>query len=173
MSKEKTFSIADLKANTSKATDCIIIPDWVLDQILSLCKHDKEYSGQILCYKKIVEYAFISASGTLGSVFPQKKVVFNNSPDYTAIEFHTHTSGLGNYWTDKFSTGDLTTFSNRTVQEGEGYQHILFTTANILTWGKFNAPDIRIGFGNTELVMKRFWEINNKHSCWKEITPLI
>ena len=169
---EKSFKISDLKANLSKATDCIVIPDWILDQLLSLCNANVEYSGQLLCYKKIVEYVFISGSGTVGSVFPSKKVVFNNSPDYTAIEFHTHTSSLGDFWTDKFSQGDLTTFGNRLIQEGEHYQHILFTVKNSLTWGKINAPDIRIGFGNVELIMKTFWDINSKHNCWNKPTPI-
>jgi len=167
---EKTFKITELKSNSSKVSDCIVIPDWILDNILTLCRMEVEYSGQLLCYKKIVEYPFLSGNGTVGSVFPSKKVVFN-SPDNTAIEFHTHTSALGDFWTNKFSSGDLTTFNNRIIQEGDGYQHILFTTENILTWGKHIAPDVRIGFGNTEVVMRKFFEINDRHNCWQPLAP--
>jgi hypothetical protein len=167
---EKSFSISELKNNSSTIANCIVIPLWILECILGLCKQEIEYAGYLVCHNNIIEYPYISGSGTVGSVYPKKKIIFNN-PEYTTIEFHTHTSALGNFWTDKFSQGDLATFNNRVIQEGENYQHILFTTSNILTWGNGNAPDIRIGFGNTETVIKLFYDRNNKYNCWG--TPLI
>lgn len=165
---QKIFSIKDLKANLSKATDCIIIPEWIFDSVIGLCNEDIEYSGQLLCYNNIAEYPFLSGSGDVGSVFPSKKIVFNDSPRYSTIEFHTHTAALGGYWTDKFSGGDLASFSKRILQEGKDYKHILFTPENILTWGKDSAPDVRIGFGNNETVIKIFNDYNLKHNCWAE-----
>src|SRR5205085_1537654 len=122
---------------------------------------------------KVAEYPFLSASGKTGSVFPSKKIVFNDSPNYSTIEFHTHTSALGDFWTKRFSDGDFKTFNNRVLQEGENYQHILFTTENILTWGKYNAPDVRIGFKETGIVVNNFNHWNDKYKCWKPLMPTI
>lgn len=166
---EKIFSIVDLKANKIVATNPIVIPDWILDALLGLCKTGIEYSGQLICYKNIVEYPFISASGVVGSVFPSKKVVFNDSPDYSTIEFHTHPSALGDMWSKNFSDGDHATFNNRILQEGEQYQHVLITDKNILTWGKYNAPDIRIGFKAIEHVVNNWNDWNAKYNSWKPI----
>lgn len=168
---EKTFSIKDLKENKITSTDCIVIPDWLLDSIISLCDRDVEYAGQLICYKKVVEYPFLSASGSTASVFPQKKIIFTDSVDYSTIEFHTHPKALGDFWATRFSGGDLTTFSNRVIQEGEQYQHILFTPENILTWGKQDAPDVRIGFKQTQIVIDNWRKWNIKYNCWRTITP--
>jgi len=167
---EKVFSISDLKGNKITAGDPIVIPDWLLDSILGLCKLDVEYSGQLVCYKKIVEYPFLSANGTTGSVYPKTKIVFNDPKDWTTIEFHTHTKALGEFWTTRFSPGDLNTFDNRIAQEGEAYQHVLFTTENVLTWGKHSAPDVRIGFKETETVKDNFTIWNEKYKCWNPLT---
>lgn len=167
------FNILLLRSNLYGSKDCVVIPEFVLNSILTLCSKDVEYSGQLLLYKKIAEYPFLSGSGTLGSVYPKKKVVYNNSPDYSTIEFHTHTEGLGDSWTDRFSEGDLKTFNNRVLQEGDNYQHMLFTTKNILTWGAHMAPDLRIGFGNGDIILKTFYEINDRHKCWNTLQPNI
>jgi hypothetical protein len=163
---EKIFSIDDLQSNVFATSDCIVIPAWIFDQLLSLCQADVEYCGQLLCRGNLVEYVFIAGSGNAGSVYPKKKVLFS-STGYSAIEFHTHTAKLGAAWTAKFSDGDLSSFDNRVKQEGLNYQHILFTTENVLTWGKGSVPNVRLGFGNTELVTNTFWEINKKYNCWK------
>ncbi len=162
---EKIFSINDLRKNLIPSIDCIVIPEYIFNIIFELCKKEKEYCGQLLIYKNIVEYPFISGNGNLFSTFPSKKVIFNNV-HYSAIEFHTHPKLLGENWEDKFSSGDYTTFENRIIQEGDKYQHVLFTSKNILTYGKFDAPEIRIGFGNKEIVQSTFKEINKKHNCW-------
>ena len=164
---EKIFAIADLKANTSTTTNPdVVIPNWILDSIIGLCALPGEWSGFLVCFNKIVQYPYISGSGGSGSVFPSKKIVFNDSPAYMAIEFHTHPSLLGEHWASRFSSGDLATFSNRLKQEGEQYKHILFTTTNILTWGKGTAPDVRVGFGNDNTVVKTFNEWNKKYNSW-------
>lgn len=163
---EKIFSIDDLKNNNIVGDYAIIIPEWILDKIIGLCFKDKEYVGQLILLENIVEYVFITGIGNEGSVFPKKKIVFNDNSKYRTIEFHTHTDSLGEYWVDKFSTGDINTFSNRVVQDGDGYQHMLFTTNNVLTWGNEYAPDVRIGFGNTDVVIANFKLFNQKHKSW-------
>ncbi len=170
---EKIFSIASLKSNTLTFENPIVIPDWIFNQIISICKKEGEYAGYLVCRNQIVEYPFLSGNGTVGSVYPKKKLTFNNSLDYETIEFHTHTSALGDYWTNKFSGGDLKTFNNRCQQDGDQYKHILFTTDNILTWGKFDAPDIRIGFGNTKTIIENFNHWNDKYRHWRELPKTI
>ena len=164
----KIFSIAELKANKSTIINPIVIPEYIFNKIRGLCDLDVEFTGQLVCRKKIVEYPFLptvkSSSG--GSVYPNQKMVFNNSPDYSTIEFHTHPSLLGDYWANKFSIGDLVTFDKRVTQQGRLYKHILFTPSYIITWGKLFAPDVRIGFGSTEEVKKVFDEWNKKYKCW-------
>lgn len=167
---ENIFKISDLKKNKSKSTSAIVIPEWILEVILNLCNLDIEWCGYLVCRDNIVEFVFLTGSGETTSVVPDKKIVFNNSSCYTAIEFHTHPTKLGNYWTDKFSSGDTNTFNKRITQEGEQYNHILFTVNNILTWGKEIAPDIRIGFGQTDMVKEKFNEWNLKHPSWANIT---
>ncbi len=163
---EKIFSIQRLKLNMYDASDCIVIPKWILDSILNLIKKRNEYAGYLIVNDNIVEYVYISSEGTAASVVSTKKVIFNGTTQYRAIEFHTHPSALGDTWSDKFSQGDYTTFENRSRQEGEQYQHILFTAKNILTWSQVNPPDIRIGFGNTDMVREKFAEWNKKYLSW-------
>lgn len=164
---QKIFNIQDLINNKYTSTTPIVIPIFILNAILKLCDLPIEYAGQLLLFNNIVEYPFISASGSAGAVFPEKKIVFNNSPQYTTIEFHTHPNLLGNFYMGNFSNGDMHTFNNRVLQEGNQYQHILFTGKNVITWGKNEAPDVRVGFGNTDVVIYNFNTFNKKHNCWK------
>lgn len=161
----KKFNISILKSNNSKEDCDIVIPDWILDNLISLCDKKVEYCGQLIIYNKIVEFAFICGSGSIGHVSPTKKMIINNE-NYSIIEFHTHPESLGTLWMDKFSDGDLATFSNRIQQEGEQYAHALFTKTHILTFRRQNAPHIRIGFGNTDKVIALFNQWNKNYKCW-------
>lgn len=163
---QKIFSIADLQNNVSKTTDAIVIPEYIFGTLLGLCKDNVENSGYlILNDNRIVEYPFLSGSGNAGSVFPQKKITFPSS-DYSTVEFHIHPELLGDFWASNFSEGDLNTFNNRIKQEGENYTHVLFTPKNVLTWGYKEAPNIRIGFKETDYVMNLFKKWNDKYNQW-------
>ena len=161
------FPISRLMENSFSGDADIIIPEWIMKNLLSLTDQPNEYSGQLCMYKGVVEYPFISGRGTMGSVYPQKKVVFENpETKYHAVEFHTHPKGLSEFWHDKFSGGDIDTFNNRVMQQGEDYSHILITPLNVLTWGKRKAPTVRIGFKQSDVVLATFRRWNDNHKCW-------
>ncbi len=138
-----------------------------MDSLVGLCKLECEYAGYLIYHENVVEYPFLSGSGTGSSVHPTKKIIVQ--PPMYAIEFHTHPSLLGSMWKDRFSSGDHATFRNRIDQEGEGYAHVLITSENILTWGKGKAMNVRIGFGASEIVVANFNKWNKKYGCWADL----
>lgn len=163
---ENKFSVSELMQNKTTGTPDIVIPEWIFRTCLNLCTLKIEYSGQLICNGKIAEYAFLTGSGTGASVFPNKKIIFPKLNGMRTIEFHTHPIELGDYYQANFSSGDYSTFDKRVVQEGDNYEHILFTKTNAITWAKTNPATLRLGFGAESNVIDIFEKWNNKHGGW-------
>ncbi len=146
-----------------------IFPESFWESSKEMCEGNYEKAGWLICKKSfikdyliyIVEYPFTTDEGDMGSVYPSKRL--NLPDDYSGVEFHIHPEGLGEYWFDKFSSGDYTTFSNR-MRDNINYKHVLFTPTNILTFGK-ETPEFRVGKVSEEA----FGELGNRYEYWHQI----
>lgn len=162
--------IDNIRSPTTSNT--IILPSIWKTLTESLCKKDTESTGYMICSKKIngsyisylVEHMMVTNTGTIGSVFQNKKINLLDVIEQVAIEFHSHPQGLGEHWSNNFSLGDYTTFINR-IDADSTYKHVLFTPSSILTIG-LEKPDFRFINVSEEVAQ----ELNNRNLFWESIT---
>jgi hypothetical protein len=144
----KKFDVDNAVRFGAFTANTIILPMYFVNKIEALHQHKNETTGYLICSRDskdfnniyIVEHLCITGEGNGGSVSNTFKVV---SRTHCVIQFHVHPEHLGQYWFDRFSSGDFDTFREK-MKEDEQYIHILFTPTHILTFGKSKC-DIRIG----------------------------
>lgn len=148
--------------------DILVIPDMFKPFIERMVNEDNETCGYIIYNKEVfpnntimtVEQIFATDKGTPFSVSLSKSL--NLSEEYGYIEFHTHSVGTGQYWYEKFSSGDFNTFYNRENEGEPKYRHVLFTPTHILTYGEFRLHIAYTNEKTRELLLE-------KGKQWKEV----
>lgn len=181
-----------MPSTVSTADIYIIIPKFFYNNTVQMCQTRNETRGFMIGRQidgKIIIEAFLALNmGTSTSVFPDEnrfkaaRKLLMNHPEIVAIDYHSHAEGTGEYWFNKFSSGDFTAFANA-INVNNDYMHVLFTPTHIGTFG-LKKPVVRFshirGINeeshlSTYLKWKNEFDsyINNSEVQTEEIQPTI
>lgn len=188
-----SFVTRDIASSTVSTHDIqIIIPNFFYENTVQMCQVRNETRGFMVGRQtngKIIIEAFLALNmGTSTNVFPDEnrfkaaRKLLMKHPEIVAIDYHSHPVGTGEYWSDKFSSGDIAAFANA-INVNNDYKHVLFTPTHIGTFG-LKKPIVRFSYIagineeshlNTYLTWKNEFDsyINNSEVQTEEIQPTI
>ena len=177
---QKIYDIEEIFNESSlQFIDCLIFPRRWKESIYDLTHANYETGGAIIYRPQqnffICEYYKIlndpQSAYCTGKYDSQKVKDFveiiekcrqiDGFCNLNLVWFHCHTVATGEYWYDKFSSGDLQSFS----KENSNYQHVLFTPTKILTYSE---KPLAVSFAHNYQP-----EINNKYDKWEKIFDLM
>lgn len=141
----------------------ILLPADLDRRLQDLTALEEEVRGSLLCRYEgehyLVDSLFVTGVGTSAAfVKPIRKRIeivnafLNRNPDYSVVEFHTHSigtiRGLGQYWATNFSRQDIGTITEN-LRANKNYIHMLATPVTRILYGNDN-PTLQIvnGFPN-------------------------